>query len=34
MSEIDEIINDRIFMMQFIEFCEALARIADIISLP
>ena len=34
MTEIDEISTDKIFMMQFIEFLEALARIAELISLP
>lgn len=34
MTDIDEISNDKIFMMQFIEFFEAMARIADTISLP
>ena len=34
MTDVDEISNDKIFMMQSIEFLEALARIAETISLP
>ena len=34
MTQIDELNNDRIFQMSFVEFLEALGRIAEVASDP
>jgi hypothetical protein len=34
MTQVDELITTKIFEMSFVEYLEAIARLADIISLP